>query len=285
MHKSSAFSLVELSIVILVIGILVAGVTSGSRLVSEFQLTTARTLTKSSPVAGIKDLMLWYETSLESSFKSSERTNNSQISVWYDINPQKPVKNSANQVSTTQNPLFIEGAFPNNIPGIRFDGTNDRLSFDGTFLVNTSYTIFIVEQRRSSKSNNTFISGNAAVTLSNLLLSYSSDSSVKFGHYSFDIIYTVSSFISPTPVINTFYFNNGVEKKYWRNANSYYSALNLIRTQPLIAFAGATIGGGLSWGSFDGDIAEAIMYSRNLTDEERSSIEKYLSKKYKITLG
>ncbi|MBM5782065.1 MAG: type II secretion system protein [Pelagibacterales bacterium] len=141
MRKLSVFSLIELSIVILVVGILIAGVTSGSRLVSEFQLQTARTLTNSSSVSGIKDLMLWYETSLESSFDSSERTNQSAVSTWYDINPQSSYKNNATKTTTASKPLFIEGGFPNNITAVRFDGTNDRVFFDGTFLVNTSYTI------------------------------------------------------------------------------------------------------------------------------------------------
>lgn len=45
---NKAFSLIELSIVILIIGILVAGVTSSSRLINQMRLTSARTLTQSS---------------------------------------------------------------------------------------------------------------------------------------------------------------------------------------------------------------------------------------------
>ncbi len=68
-HK--AFSLIELSIVILVIGILIAGVVQGTSMVKKSQLVIARNLTKNSPVSRIKDLAAWYETSLESSFKTS----------------------------------------------------------------------------------------------------------------------------------------------------------------------------------------------------------------------
>ncbi|MFM7620300.1 MAG: prepilin-type N-terminal cleavage/methylation domain-containing protein, partial [Alphaproteobacteria bacterium] len=48
--KTQAFSLIELSIVILIIGILVAGVTQSSRLVNQFRLTSARNITLSSPL-------------------------------------------------------------------------------------------------------------------------------------------------------------------------------------------------------------------------------------------
>ncbi|MFM7621060.1 MAG: prepilin-type N-terminal cleavage/methylation domain-containing protein, partial [Alphaproteobacteria bacterium] len=49
-NLNKAFSLIELSIVILIIGILVAGVTQSSRLVNQFRLTSARNITLSSPL-------------------------------------------------------------------------------------------------------------------------------------------------------------------------------------------------------------------------------------------
>ena len=58
MKQNRAFSLVELSIVILVIGIVIAGVTQTSRLIGQMKLSSARTLSQSSDVNGIKDLIL-----------------------------------------------------------------------------------------------------------------------------------------------------------------------------------------------------------------------------------
>jgi prepilin-type N-terminal cleavage/methylation domain-containing protein len=49
--KITAFSLIELSIVILVIGLLIAGAIQGSKMISKAALSSARTLTESSPVA------------------------------------------------------------------------------------------------------------------------------------------------------------------------------------------------------------------------------------------
>ena len=71
-RKNSAFSLIELSIVILIIGILIAGVTQGSKLYIKFKIATAQALTRSSPVNGVKDLAVWYETSLTESFNSTD---------------------------------------------------------------------------------------------------------------------------------------------------------------------------------------------------------------------
>ena len=66
-NLKSGFSLIELSIVVLIIGIIIAGITQASRLVRVSKLSSARTLTQSSPVAGISDLVAWWETTLEKS--------------------------------------------------------------------------------------------------------------------------------------------------------------------------------------------------------------------------
>ena len=74
-HSSrlKAFSLIELSIVILIIGILVAGVTSSSRLITRMKVVTAQNLTRNSPVSSIKDLAMWYETSLDESLLMTKK--------------------------------------------------------------------------------------------------------------------------------------------------------------------------------------------------------------------
>ena len=66
-HKK-AFSLVELSMVILVIGILIAGISQGIDLYQDMRLATARSLTQNSRVGRIDNLELWLETTTEKSF-------------------------------------------------------------------------------------------------------------------------------------------------------------------------------------------------------------------------
>lgn len=48
MKKNSAFSLIELSIVILIVGIIIAGVTQSSSLIRKMRLSSARQLTSTS---------------------------------------------------------------------------------------------------------------------------------------------------------------------------------------------------------------------------------------------
>ncbi len=47
-HIKTAFSLIELSIVILIVGIIIAGITQSSRLVELYRISSAKTQTQSS---------------------------------------------------------------------------------------------------------------------------------------------------------------------------------------------------------------------------------------------
>ena len=93
-NKSSAFSLIELSIVILIIGVLIAGVTQASRLVRQSKITTAQTLTQSSPVNSLKGLVLWLEPTMEASFQDSQKVDGGALTKWYDVNPQPTISNT-----------------------------------------------------------------------------------------------------------------------------------------------------------------------------------------------
>ena len=71
--NNKAFSLIELAVVILIIGILVAAVTQGGKLVSRAKVTSAKTMTQSSPVSGIDNLSLWLETVTDQSFSTEAK--------------------------------------------------------------------------------------------------------------------------------------------------------------------------------------------------------------------
>ena len=83
-----AFSIIEISVAILVIGILVAGITQASRLVGESGLRVARNLTTNSWVASLDRLVFWYEPTLERGFSTTKAVDKAVISDWNDNNPQ-----------------------------------------------------------------------------------------------------------------------------------------------------------------------------------------------------
>lgn len=56
--KVSAFSLIEVSAVIIIVGIFIAGVVAADGIVSKFRITAAQSLSKSSPVNAVPRLGL-----------------------------------------------------------------------------------------------------------------------------------------------------------------------------------------------------------------------------------
>lgn len=288
-----AFSLIEISIVVLVISIVMAGILKTNSLIKKSRLQSAQALTQNSPVKDISSLEIWYETSLPDSFIVAEAADGTAISTWYDNNPNAVVKNNTIQAVVANQPLFYENVFNYGIPAIRFDGSNDYLTFDGVALTNTSYTIFAVEQRRGGGSNNYFMGGSSTAANANLILGYLSDSEVRQSHYTDQLVYSgIPSYVNPTPRIHTFVFNNlggtsASGKRYWLNGSGASSATNTadaLQINPVTSYAGSALGRTFSH-YFNGDIAEIIIFSRNLTAQERWDVESYLSKKYSINIA
>ena len=153
-----AFSLIELSIVILIIGILVAGVTQSSRLVNAMRIQSTKLLTRNSPASSIQGLTAWFETSLAENFATGSSgnytenpspDNNSSIAKWNDINPVSSDKFNAIQPNTAEQPIFIEKAI-NNLPALRFSG--DKSLAINTAFFDRAFSIFMVVTRASDGS-------------------------------------------------------------------------------------------------------------------------------------
>lgn len=290
---ASAFSLVEISLVVLIISVVMAGILKTNSLIQKSRLQSAQALTRKSPVIDISSLVVWYETSLPDSFIVAEAVDGTAISTWYDNNPNAVIKNNATQAVVANQPLFYENVFNYGIPAIRFDGSNDYLTFDGAALINTSYTIFVVEQRRNDSSNNYFMGGTSTSANANLILGYLSNSELRQSHYTDQLVYgSIPSYVSPVARIHSFVFNNlggtsASGKRYWLNGSGASSSTNTsddAQINPVTSYAGSGIGRAFSH-YFNGDIAEIIIFSRNLTAQERWAIESYLSKKYSIKVA
>lgn len=285
MKKHSAFSLIELSVIIIICGLLIAGVMKGSSLLKSAKLTAARALTDKSPVIDMRGLLFWYETSLLTSFDDGISVDNSQIATWHNnISKLSDNQNDdATQSISSSQPLFIENAFNGAIPAVRFDGVNDYLLFNGNALINTDYTLIAVEQRRAQPGYR-FIGGTYPGSQSAILFGYWSHSAVFNGHYGGQVVsYAIDNYTHPIPRIHTYQTSSSSGKKYWLNSGNNPDASNSSYTDNLTRFDGAAIGRSFS-NFFNGDLAEIIMFNRALNDNERKSIERYLSKKYNIDL-
>ncbi|MBU6339371.1 MAG: hypothetical protein KGQ36_05335 [Rickettsiales bacterium] len=286
---------------ILVIGILIAGVIEGRNLLQKSSLNSARALTKSSPVGSIKDLLLWYETSLEESFPSNTK-DGTTITTWYDINPQSTaIKNNATPyISSTS--TFTENVF-GGIPGVFLKCDAYPVSYcsslkhDSTSLVGSPFTIFVVEKKLlypiSGDLPNVsgyIISGAGNTSYQSLALSYNTSTGAVSAGLRGQITnaYSNVEVSNLVPVMHTIMLNSSYLTKYWANggvsADSTKSGTTFLQNNPSnIVRIGNYFYNDERY-AYTGYIAEYIVYTRALKDEERQAVEKYLSQKYNITI-
>lgn len=289
-----AFSLIELSVVILIIGILIAGVTQSSRLVQEFKLSSARNLTESSPVASIKDLALWLETTSEKSFLEQETEDGGPISTWNSISPQ-----------TTSNISFVQNTFGSRpeyddasiggLPSLSFDGVDDYFEKEYLSVLNPQeFTVFAVFMPKSfddygaifsSRSSSGDLKGyilyvhSSAAGIPNSILLWMGVGGVWREDYN-----PISATLN-TPYLVSQVKNSTTLSSY--NSGSFIGAETennfLVNTTNNFR-----IGAGRNESTplffLNGNIGELIIFSRALRNEERQEVEKYLSKKWGVKL-
>lgn len=289
-----AFSLIELSIVILIIGILIAGVTQGSRLVGQMRLASARALTQSSPVNSIKDLAVWIEGTSEKSFDLSKQEDGLEVDNWYDINPQTTSKINFTQTTAGQYPRYSNSGL-NNLPSLQFDGS-------GTFLYNTTakyneitdknqITIFAVS--KTSVASNVFMiikSGDDAVRISSHFPVDGSSFIYDFG----TCCTTADSRLIGTYLSS--YLNRANIIVWQKKPTTGIVRINgsqILNSGMSGSFSDSDLGSTINFyigngspGYFylNGFIGEFIVFRRSLKADEITDVERYLSKKWDIKI-
>ncbi len=101
--------------------------------------------------------------------------------------------------------------------------------------------------------------------------------------------YAINSFKTTEiiPRIHSFILSATNGKKYWLNGgtNPDKSSNDLSTLTNFSGYVGVTEYGSINAHFYSGDIAEIIIFSRELNDRERVDIEKYLSNKFNIPLS
>ncbi len=276
------FSLIELSIVILVIGILVAGVTKGGAIMTKARIGSAESLTSSAPVAAIQNLVAWYEPVLKTSFNDANRFDgtvltNTNGGSWFDNSPNKNLNTTTVAGTVTYQESGING-----LPTVRFAGTTSSLAFDSSILNQKDYTIFVVEQRRvaTSATVGSFLSIGGA---NNLGYSTTTDITMPGSGTK-----NVSAFVRITPRIITFLSSSNLlataTKGVFVNGGNGNLAANAAVDTKITATSTGFIGRSNTTSFYNGDISEIIIYDRALQLDERNDIQNYLGKKYGINV-
>lgn len=299
MRVNKAFSLIELSIVILVISVLVIGVYKSFDLVAKVRIKATGAMTISSNVSSIKDLYIWLETTREDSFITTEVEDGSIIKSWRSINPQISQINYA--MSLTSSVSYKKSSPINSLPSLYFNKSNtshlvlstkeNSFSSANVSSPNQAFTYFIVAKANSGIGTGGYFIGSS--------WGYSIRSNARtliLNAISGIPRYTVASGYSTKPEIITITSAGGICGKMGFYVNSSNIPLTLSSTGCSPGTFSVLNGGtSLSIGRapdqngtlyyFDGYISEFIMYRRGLKQDELRSVEKYLSEKYKIKLS
>ena len=286
MKKSRAFSIIELSIITMMISIISIQDTSSYKIVRNMRILSAQNVTRSSPVLSLRGLVGWYETSLESSISESEKNHNKPVSIWADNNPHSSFKNNIIQLDKNNfKPRYIENSI-NGLPALRFDGLDDFMRISSLKISNDTLTIFLVGKRNSYSHYQGVMSGVNSSTNDDMqngsLVAF-------FDKNNFSTIASGQSFSSTThPGNNTPYIVstvfNGKKNVSYINGSIGVNVKGSIQFNIDKFFIGARVTNGKPTNYFSGDIAEIIIYNRTLANDERKSIEEYLSRKYSIKI-
>ncbi len=301
-----AFSLIELSVVILVIGILVIGITKGSTILKNAKIKSARALTAGSPVNSISNLALWLDATNSSSIATGTTATNSfdnaedgsNVVSWKSFNSQSDNQITVSATSDANRAQYIASGL-NGLPSISFNGTSS--AFESTVAPiragNQNMTLFIVSSKSNINSyaymvgqyanssgtggandSMTFYTvgtGGITYVYTGILCATMScyvEEGVQFGGYqsSKPSVMGVSTSTNST----RFYYNKltsvrGALPSTWSIGSGYF----VVGTRKQSGSNGI-------W--FGGLISEVIMFNRTLSANEMSSVSEYLMLKYGI---
>lgn len=288
MKKSkTAFSLIELSIVILIIGIIIAGVTNSSFLIDSFKNNSAQSLTKSSPISSITDIFLWAEATNDNATDLEDANDGSEISLLYDINPQVSAqfRRNLSQLDSAK-PTYKTNAI-NGLPAIRFSHSA-YMTYDGLqysmLSPSSELTIFLVSKLIGNEETQVALYTESATQVVSLRydsfatrFDYANSTAGKLLGNADVHNKNVITLFEKTADTQNIYINGSLD-----STKASTESLNVYETSELV------IGGKLGTVSLDSpatvDIGEIVIFTRALTKEEKTSIMNYLSNKWKIPI-
>jgi prepilin-type N-terminal cleavage/methylation domain-containing protein len=282
--QKTAFTLIEISLVIILIGVISAAILGSISLIDSAKINRSRSLTANVFFKKNSNLIAWYETSSGDSFKKNEVNDNDQITNWFDISSSS-LSTKKNILSTSSANITYKKKGINNIPSIKI--TSGNLELANFHQASSSRnTIFIVFQPQSLSSN-----------IATLVDSHSSNSSSSLSIQNASVILNLGStsaiisknqnslnFSNGSNYIIAAYFDSSLSKAYINNAAAFYEkdGVNPGSNQ----LKGLTIGSNKSsTNQFIGYISEIIIFDGYLKESERTEIFSYLGQKYNIAVG
>lgn len=308
MSRKKAFSMIELSIILVIVGIIAGGVYEGTSIYRKTRLEAARAITKGSPVVSVYGLALWLDAAGSEAF-TTNYSNGDSIGQLNDANPQKSDKSNATQSNASLQPIYNSTTL-NGLPSIKCDGIDDQLAIASgsnylppvSPLITNSFTVFLVALPKSTHEIDTQsdsgTAGNSGQKYAIGTLDGSSqyaDSEIagmgiSLGTNGVSVYEESASYLAPIAVYSGS-----------KTAKASIITIDYNNKTPTIFINGNSVATGLTsakkiifpsnkfcsnqYGAFNGYIGEVIIYNNRVPQNKRQQIEKYLSKKWEIKIS
>ena len=299
----------------MIIGILIAGVSSGIELYQDFRLATARQLTNNSIVGRMQGLTLWFETTSDKSFEKTTPQANESIAKWKNL-VLSADKIDLFQTDSQYQPKYLPYAI-NNLPALDFNDNiryllSDPISFND-FSGNENITMFYVIRSISNSNPNAgnifaFVESDANNTQSfgmqiyffHKFLTYDNNVKFYFGNKQVSGCNLVFGTNAGTNQYNkcgnifsynfTDYMNKNFIFTLTKNSNvgTIYvnGAVNNSHDFFTYIYQPSNIKSNIYIGTQSRSvlsyIGEIIIFNRSLSDKEISNVYEYLKNKWKI---
>jgi prepilin-type N-terminal cleavage/methylation domain-containing protein len=291
-----AFSLLELSIVLSVVGILATLAINATSIITRLKFSTARSITENSPIPKIDGLIAWYETTTNSSFETGAVLDSYADDAitqwkWYDRSPNS----LALRNNTTSQMLSPTGASASvsyqqkalaQLPSFRFQGNGGlffsplRINPPATSISNA--TVFMVLQPVVFNAATTYTIFDSGSGSNKNLVSISTSGAI-IDRGSAVSISSSGRFASGKAAIVAVYLSN--------NSSIYVNSNNTPLGGSAVSAGSNNISGIYiaksaqgSGNDFNGFISEVAVYNSALKFSDRREVLNYLSKKYKIAV-
>ena len=290
-HKKlrKAFSLLEVSAIILIIGLLLAAITQGSHLYAKSKLATARNITDNSEVHYTEGLLVWLDATATEAFDDEYIGDGDTIAKWTSNNNRSILEFNVEQDSDPAKPTYNSDGI-NGLPAVVFDGSNDVLTRSNTKITDFSgtntHTTFVVQYDTKDPSSEmatfTWTGGSGEYQLR-----FPYTNSYYYDFYEaqtggWRLSGNISSYVSQPNIITM--YSDGVQKKFRINGKEIATTSSTNNISSAVAYTfylGSHTGPGQYFG---GKMGELIFFDRGLTDDQINEIELYLSEKWGIAL-
>jgi VCBS repeat-containing protein len=180
--------------------------------------------------------------------------------------------------TVVERPTYVTN-FLNSRNVVSLDGIDDRLINSGAVIPGNDYTMFIVFQRDTSTTRDAVLELGGGGSRNAIFLNDVGNQ--RYGHYINTTFYYSSSTVPTSSFVLLSATQDITSAQMHIDGVSNLTATTLTRASTTGIYVGDDSTSG-DW--LQGDIAEIIIYDRDLTSDERHDIENYLGNKWGLTI-